>query len=276
MKKSFIYTVAGLLLTFVACDPIEDRDSIGNLVDPADFKYSITQTPGKDYELTLKNETPGVLFSWNYTWDMTLKQHTTVQMLSPGTYTIKITATTAGGLVFTESDPIVVTQENPNAFLEPQWAMLTNKAQGKTWVWDTDKAAPWGNGGFKGCTAPCWWALTPADLDDRGVLNDEMTFNLSAGKNLMLNAASVPAAGTTAGSFDMDLSHKIGEWSNGKLITKNVTVINGINPNAGDAPFYEYYILKLTDTELHLSAAASGEATGDWGEAWFWMFKPKE
>lgn len=275
MKKSLIFAFAGLMLTFVACDPIEDRDSIGSLVDPADFKYSITQTAGKDYELTLKNETPNVLFSWDYTWGMTLKQNTTVKMLSPGTYKIKITAATGGGLVFTESAPVTVTMADPTAFLEPEWELLTNKADGKTWVWDTDKTAPWGNGGFKGCTAPCWWALSPADLAGRGVLNDQMTFNLNSGMNLVLNAASVPEAGITNGTFTLDLNHKIGDWSKGKLVTKNVTVINGIDPNAGNAKFYEYYILKLTEDEFHISAAANKEATGDWAEAWFWLFKPK-
>jgi PKD repeat protein len=272
MKKRIQYALAGLLMALIACDPIENRDDLGALVPKEQFKYTVTQDPQNDFIVHLKNETPNVLFSWDYAWGSTLDQDATVRMLVPGTYKIKITATTAGGLVFDEKQ-ITVTKADPNAFQEPEWARLTNMAAGKTWVWDTGKPAAWGNGGYKGCVAPCWWAVSAADLAGRGVLNDEMTFDLNGGRNLTLKAASVPAAGTTKGSFNLDMTSKIAGWSVGKLTTTNVTVINGINVNDGNAKFTSYDILKITNDELHLAAAKAG--TGDWGEAWFWLFKPK-
>ncbi len=255
-----------------ACTPIEDRDTLGAIVPASDFNYTITKDATNDYILYLENNTPGVLFAWDYAWGTSLRQKDTVRMLVPGDYTIKITATTAGGLVFDEF-PVSVTKADPTAFQDPSWAMLTNMAAGKTWVWDTDKPAPWGNGGFKGCNAPCWWAVSTADLAGRGVGSDEMKFDLNGGRNLTLTAASVPSAGTMKGTFNIDMASQIAGWSVGKLTTTNAVVINGINVNDGNAQFTEYNILKLTDTELQLAAAKAG--TGDWGEAWFWLFKPK-
>lgn len=272
MKKRILYLIAGVVLLIGSCAPIEDREEAGPIVPASDFKYTITQDAANDYILYLENTTPGVFFSWDYAWGSSLRQKDTVRMLVPGSYTIKITGTTAGGIVFDEY-PVTVTKSDPTAFQEPEWSLLTNMAAGKTWVWDTDKPFPWGNGGYKGCTEPCWWKVSPAELAERGVGSDEMTFDLNGGRNLTLVAAKVPSAGTIKGTFNLDMTSKITGWSVGKLTTANVVVINGINVNSGNAQFMDYNILKLTANELQLAAANAG--TGDWGEAFFYLFKPK-
>lgn len=274
MKKGIIYLVAAALL-IGSCTPIEDREEPGPVVPASEFEYSITSMPGADYKLILNNTTPGVMFSWDYAWGVTRKQHDTIRMLVPGTYKIKITATTAGGIVLDEKE-VTITQPDPNAFQEPEWAYLTNLAAGKTWVWDNTVAGPWGNGGFKGCNAPCWWVVNMTDLAGRGVATDEMKFDLNGGRNLTLTAAKVPNAykGVTKGTFDISLGSYFPGWDVGKLSTTNVTVINGIQTNAGNQIEDEFYILKLTNNQLVLCAPEPG-VTGDWGSAWFWMFKPK-
>jgi len=273
MKKRMLYLVGGVVFLIGACTPIEDRQVAGPVVPATDFKYSITNDATNDYVLYLENKTPGVMFSWDYAWGITRKQHDTVAMLVPGTYTIKIMATTAGGLV-TDTKTITVTKSNPSAFQEPEWAMLTNMTLGKTWVWDNSKPAPWGNGGFKGCTAPCWWAVSMTDLNGRGVGADEMTFDLNGGRNLTLTAASVPSAGVIKGTFDLKMGQKLlAGWDVGLLTTTNTTIINGILVNNGNARAESFNVLKLTNTELVLCAGEPG--AGDWGTAWFWMFKPK-
>ena len=76
------------------------------------------------------------------------------------------------------------------------------------------------------------------------------------------------------GTFDLTMGEILKPgWDIGKLTTTNTIVIHGINVNNGNAKYESYYVLKLTNTELVLSAADPG--IGDWGEAWFWMFKPK-
>jgi len=273
MKRKILIYIAGIMLIIGACAPIEDRDILGPKIPASQFVYTITQDPIDDYILYLDNNTPGVLFSWDYAWGTTLKQKDTVHLLVPGSYTIKITGTTEGGLVFDEY-PVTVTKADPDAFQEPEWDMLTSMAAGKTWVWDTDQPAPWGNGGYIGCTAPCWWAVTYDDLVDMDVGSDEMTFDLNGGRNLTLVAASVPSAGTTKGSFNLNMNSVIAGWSVGKLTTTNTTVINGIFVNFDNILVDSYDVLKLTSDELVLSAPEPG-VTWDWGTAWFWMFKPK-
>lgn len=276
MKKTLLYTIIGsMFIAFIACDPIEDRDITGNIVPASEFKYTISQDPQNDYIIYLDNETPEVMFSWDYAWGTSNKQKDTVQMLVPGTYNIKITGTTAGGLVTTEQ-AITVTKSDPDAFQEPEWQMLTNLAEGKTWVWDTNQAAMWGNGSFLSDTHATWWTLGAAGLDDpdRDVLNDEMTFDLNGGRHLTLVAAKTPEPGTIQGVFDLDLTSTIDDWSIGKLTTQNVTIIYGIDVNQGNTKYYDYYILKLTEDELQLAATQPGSGAGS--EAWFWMFKSKK
>ncbi len=102
-----------------------------------------------------------------------------------------------------------------------------------------------------------------------------MTFDLNGGYNLTLKAASRPAAynGTTTGTFDLSFDIFKAGWDVGKLTTTNVTIPMGVQVNLSDQIVNEFYILKLTNTELNLCAPEPG--AGDWGTAWFWMFKPK-
>jgi len=275
MKKRILYLVGGMILLIGACKPVENRQEAGAVVPADAFVYTITNDATNDYILYLENKTPEVMFSWDYAWGVSRKQHDTVKMLVPGTYTVNITATTAGGIV-TTTKVITVTKSDPTAFQEPQWTLLTNLAAGKTWIWDDTKPAPWGNGGYRGCTAPCWWAVSKSDLNGRGVGSDEMKFDLNGGRNLTLTAAQYPALykGVTKGTFNLDFSVARAGWDVGKLTTTNVTVINGMQVNFSNQIENNFYILKLTADELVLSAPEPG-VTGDWGTAWFWMFKPK-
>jgi PKD repeat protein len=276
MKKQVLFLVVGIIILISACKPVENRQEAGPIMPATEFTYTITNDATNDYILYLNNTTPGVMFSWDYAWGVSRKQMDTVQLLVPGTYTIKITATTAGGLVTTTKE-ITVTQAKPGVFQEPEWTYLSNLAAGKTWIWDDTKPAPWGNGGYRGCTAPCWWAVSKTDLNGRGVGSDEMTFDLNGGRNLTLTAAQDPAAykGVTKGSFDLTFGNTWPDWVDiGKLTTANVTVINGMQVNFSNQIENNFYILKLTATELVLSAPEPG-VTGAWGTAWFWMFKPK-
>lgn len=274
MKKRILYVIGGMILLFGACKPIENRQEAGAIVPADQFVYTIKNDATNDYILYLDNKTPGVMFSWDYAWGVSRKQMDTVQLLVPGTYTIKITATTAGGLV-TTTKVVTVTQAKPGVFQEPEWTYLSNLAAGKTWIWDDTKPAPWGNGGYMGCTAPCWWAVSKADLNGRGVGSDEMKFDLNGGRHLTLTAASVPWAGTTAGTFDLSFGSTSGTegWDVGKLTVSNTTIINGIQVNLSNKVEENFYILKLTSTELVLSAPEGVQ--GSWGTAWFWLFKPK-
>lgn len=275
MKRKIFYLVAGTALLIAACEPIEKRQDAGPIVPAEDFVYTIKNDATNDYILYLDNQTPEVMFSWDYAWGVTRKQQDTVRMLVPGNYTIKITALTAGGIVTTTKN-VTVTKADPNAFQEPEWAYLTNFTAGKTWVWNDNLSGVWGNGGYKGCNAPCWWVVNKAGVDGQGAGSDEMTFDLNGGMNLTLKAASRPAAykGTTKGTFNLSFTPTFAGWDVGTLKCTNVTIPLGVQVNFSDQIQYEYYVLKLDADELNLCAPEPG-VTWDWGTAWFWMFKPK-
>ena len=273
MKKKILYLVGGIVFLIGACTPIEDRQVAGPVVPATDFKYTITNDASNDYILYLENKTPGVMFSWDYGWGVTRKQNDTVRMLVPGTYKIRIAATTAGGIV-TDSTTVTVTKSDPTAFQEPEWQMLTNMTLGKTWIWDDTKPSPFGTGGFKGCTEPCWWKLSMADLNGRSVGSDEMKFDLNGGRNLTLTAASVPSAGVIKGTFDLIMGDIVAPgWDIGKLTVTNTSIINGILIDQGNARIETFNLLKLTNTELVMAAPEPG--VGAWGNGWIWLFKPK-
>lgn len=272
MKKRLLYLSGGIVLLIVTCTPIEKREKAGPIVPAADFVYTIKNDAVNDYILYLENKTPGVMFSWDYAWGVSRKQYDTVRMLVPGTYKVNITATTAGGLV-TDSKTITVTKPDPDAFQEPEWGYLTNFTIGKTWVWNPALTKTFGNGGFKGSYGPDWWGQSKTELGATG--NDEMKFDLNGGRHLTLTAATTPWAGTTAGTFDL----KMGEilkpgWDIGKLTTSNTTILKGIYVNNGNVVAETFYVLKLDANELVLSSPDPG-ITGDWGEAFFWLFVPK-
>jgi len=272
MKRQVLFLVGGMIILISACKPVEDRQEAGPIVPATEFTYTITNDATNDYILYLNNTTPGVMFSWDYAWGVSRKQMDTVQLLVPGTYTIKITATTAGGLV-TTTKVVTVTKAKPGVFQEPEWTYLSNLAAGKTWIWNPSLTKTWGNGGFKGSTGPDWWGQSKTELGATG--NDEMKFDLNGGRNLTLTAASTPWAGVTAGTFDLNMGEILKPgWDIGKLTTSNTTVLKGIYVNNGNVVANTFYILKLTATEMVLASPDPG-VTGDWGEAWFWLFVPK-
>jgi hypothetical protein len=272
MKKRILYLVGGIVFLIGACTPIEDRQEPGPVVPAADFTYTIKNDPINDYIVYLDNTTPGVMFSWDYVWGQTRKQTDTVRMQVPGTYKIRITATTAGGLV-TDSATITVTKSDPTAFQEPEWQMLTNMTMGKTWVFDGSLTKTWGNGGFKGSMGADWWGQSKTELGPTG--NDEMTFDLNGGRNLTLNANSVPRAGIIKGTFDLKMGQILKPgWDIGLLTTTNTTVIKGVYVNNGNATAETFYVLKLDANQMLLASPDPG-VTGDWGEAFFWFFVPK-
>ena len=192
--------------------------------------------------------------------------------LSPYTiYYVRAYATNSVGTVYGEQKMF----RTSNNDVESEWALFCGATGEKTWVWDDTLPGAWGNGGYKGCAAPCWWVVPVSDINDQAPgegAGASMTFTI-AGARLIKNFND----GTTVqGSFTFDMS-KItlddggNVWAIGKLNTENVTVLCGKSPNESNAPIYNYDILQLTDDNMVLSYPEPG--AGSWGTAWFWMFK---
>lgn len=156
-----------------------------------------------------------------------------------------------------------------------QWGFLCGTKE-KSWVWDdTDPTAVWGNGGYMGNVSPDWWKVALADIDGQAAgegAGAEMVFAIGGSSLTKIKADGTSSKGSF--SFDMTAKTLLADgtvWAIGKLKTKNVGVLCGIQPNGGGATVYDYDILKLDADKLVLAFAEPGGG----GAAWFWMFKAK-
>jgi hypothetical protein len=244
-----ILTSCLALCALAACDPKEDRDDLPEPMQASALEFSVTQKQDYDNIVYLESKTKGVLPFWDYGTGFSNKAKDTINIPFAGTYYIKYTAYAGGGPV-QDSMKITVTKNDPEFFSSPMWNLLTNGAEGKTWVWamDTPGGAPYGNGSG-GATAPEWWKPTPADVISWGVADDQMTFDLKGAANY----TKVTPKGTTKGLFVLDtLSRTI------KILGSDISNGAGIT----------YVVVTLNQNELTLAQQGDG-----WRN--IWMFKRK-
>lgn len=275
MNKSIIYSML-LAIACISCDPIENRESMGNAIT-AD-QLNVTATPVvvngvNSNKIVLENNSP-VLSSWDYGLGTSSRAYEEVLLVLTGENTIIFTGLNPDGTKITKE--LTVTVDELSFEVPAEWALFCGDGS-KTWAWDDTKEKIWGNGAYLGGTDPGWWGRSISDIDEETTTEGaaaEMIFS-TTGSTL----SKVLSDGSTlAGTFSFDMTKQTLDengnvWGRGKLNTRNVTVLHGISQNEGQIPVYEYDIVRLTDDEMILSYAAAGTAA--WGEAWFWNFKAK-
>ncbi|MDH6356600.1 hypothetical protein [Parabacteroides sp. PF5-9] len=273
MNKSIICSLL-FVAALVACDPIEDRQSMGGAITADQLNISATPVvvDGKNSnKIILENNSP-VLSLWDYGLGTTNKAYDEVLLVLTGENKISFTGLNADGSKITKE--LTVNVDELSFEVPKEWGLFCGDGS-KTWTWDADEEKIWGNGSYLNNTSAGWWGRSINDIS-------EETATEGAGAKMIFSTAGstltkVLSNGTTIpGTFSFDMSKKTkgdsGDvWAEGKLYTKNVTVLHGISTNEGKIPVYEYDILKLTDTHMVVSYAAAGAGSGS--EAWFWMFK---
>ncbi|MGC9150920.1 MAG: hypothetical protein ACP5F6_04080 [Microbacter sp.] len=292
------YSIAAFaVLALASCNPIQSNDgALGALVPASQFKLDVHATTTGGNQIVMINNTPNVAGMWVSGIGTSNKQNDTILLPFLGKNTIYFYGTTAGGIV---KDSITITITTIDHALSPTWTYLAGTGS-KTWVWATDIPANWapgvsagmcfGNGGYLASNAPAWWMNGTSALQNWGVLNDQMTFDLNGGANFTLvtgNNQSMSKndapAGTYHGTFKFNMSNPLVSqnapgatggslWSIGTLTLNGVTVSLGYQPNFGFTPIYTYNILYLDNNVMILAAPEPG-VTGAWGGCWFWVFK---
>lgn len=277
MKKTLIVSLVAATMLLVACDPTEDRDVLSGAITADDLQISATPVlvEGKNSNsIELNSDGVGSLSSWNYGNGTTTSTKTTVQLVLKGANEIVFTGLNHDGTTITKT---LTVQVDTLINVPAEWGLLCGEGE-KTWIWDdTDPSAVWGNGGYKGNVSPAWWKVALADIDGQAAgegAGAEMVFAVGGSSLTKIKSD----ASSAKGSFSFDMSAKTLDdggvvWGIGKLKTKNVGVLCGIQPNGGGATVYEYDILKLDADNLVLAFPEPG--AGSWGTAWFWMFKAK-
>ncbi|WP_142685046.1 hypothetical protein [Chitinophaga polysaccharea] len=248
MKRLHIYFLGLTAALFYACSPYEDRITPA---DPAGIQldFSVTQTPGYDNQVTLESKTKDVIPFWDYGFGTTKNAKAVVILPFAGDFFIKYSAYGAGGPK-TDSVKVTVSENDPKFFASELYNLLTNGADGKTWVWATDVPGGYCFGNGPGnADKPAWWTVGTAGLRDQGVLDDEMTFDLNKNANFTILHKGV----TTKGSFALDTLNK-------------AIKINGADISWGNNVTYN--IIKLNNNELTLVQQGDG-----WRN--LWLFKRK-
>ena len=148
----------------------------------------------------------------------------------------------------------------------------------KVWSWNEGVKNCYGMGDI-GETYPTWWAAPGGTLTfDAGEgYGATMTLAISPkGKNPKLIKRRTDGI-VEEGTFTVDMNEKHPDWKRaiGLFSTKKVTVLCG-RDTKNRPNIYQYWILKLTDTELVLGTADDPHWDEGWGQATLWLFKAVE
>lgn len=279
MKSRLFYFLSIFMVVFASCDPIEDRDQLGGVLDADELAFDIIQEPVGSNNVRFVSKTPAIIPYFDWGTGFSNKETAEAYLPFAGTYTVKFTAYCAGGAVSTSKE-FTVGKNDEDYFKDPAWALLTNGMEGKTWVFATDvptyDGRIWGNGGYLNAPAgPGWWGRTAADAkDDKIDLDSELSFDLTGSANLKVTENGQ----TSEGTFDLRLSPvKDGDgklWAIGSLELSGATIPHGISVNESSKTVYKFTICTLTADELVLSYNTKN-LTNSGTEAWFWRFKRK-
>ncbi len=261
-----------LLLTFSACEPIVNRDTLQNSFNPDDIKLEVIQsTPGGN-GLSLRMTTPGVTGYWDYNIDTKFSDRVDVSYPIPGKSTFTFHVTTA---YMPNNNPAEVEyitksidvqidkldQPLPDAY----YALVGENLEGKTWVFDGGPA-PDGRmwwymspPGDPGAWETAWWnaagtCCPPADAAGK------MVFDLDGAANYTYYSG--PEASGVVGSFSFNSDFS-------KLSISGDQKILGNEEPRGN-PDGQYIIVSLTADKMILYVPSNAGGTG-----WTWIFKPE-
>lgn len=279
MKKSIIFSMLVGTAMLIACDPIEDRDTMSGAITADQLKLSATpiiKEGVKSNYIELNSEGNACLTSWDYGYGAPLT--TTkgiVKVMMAGDNEIVYNGMNADGTIIKKT---LIVHVDKLFDVEPEWAVFCGDKGTKTWVWDEVMGTPWGNGGYKGNTTPGWWTNNIDAIETQAIEKGYPADGKNGSMVFSLKGARITKADGTFGSFSFKMDKKTllddgSVWAIGKLYTKSINVLLGIQPNDGNKVINEYDILKLDADHLYLACPEAG--VGAWGACWFWCFRAK-
>lgn len=277
----------GAMLIFVACEPIEKRESLSPAITEGELDSKISvSVDGNNINCSIEDK--GIIFWQTSSGKQSNTKTSQFYVPLAGDYTVSCTKF-GGDKKVTVTKNVTISQNDPVYYSDEMWELLTNNAEGKTWVWATDGPLQpiWGIGGYRAQLHGGWWGQSFPDLSGQGASeNDEITFDLNKAHNFSsVMLGDGPRPGSGSGYFDMELGpeHQVfygddassGIWSYGKITFTNHTIPLGFQPNVEGNPYaYVFDILTLTEDELILALPEPG-SVAPWNAAWFYQFKRK-
>lgn len=292
MKKIqiFISLFAIISILFMACEPMTDtRPDTGQA--PTADQLGITISPGSDaFHIVVANtsDVTGIA-SWDFgNGSKGTGDEVVVAYPIAGTYTIKLTLVTKGGVasITTEYEQ---TETDFSIFTDPVYINLSggvDQIEGKTWVLDSLQKGHLGVGPTDG-TGLEWWSADPLTKSGTGAYDDEINFKIndfiatysnkgvSYVKGYQKDDPGYSNPRLNKDDYDVDFTPLPGNWSIRKSGDKNYLTLSG--PTAifpcfdVGAKNNEYEIVQVTENLLELTCFSADE---DWTK-WHYYLIPK-
>ncbi len=277
MNKIKIYLCAVIACIMVSCDPIENRDEMGGVLQESDLQLEVYSSSEGSNQVIFANNTPNIGSHWNYGSGISIRQRDTVLLPFLGDTKVTFTGICSGGTVSTTRTVKIDKLDHPT---EKEWTLLAGTdSNGKVWMWDYDELTDgvWGSGGYPGDSAPAWFVAKAGDMDEQDPdagLEGTMLFDLNGAANFTKRKKDGTILEKGSFQFDMSKKKEKGDgtfWSIGTLTIIDGSVLKGVSPNEGGITVHELDILTLTQDKLVL-----GRVMPNGWEAWFWCFKAKK
>lgn len=276
MNKIFYIISAFILVAlFSACEPIVNPVEMGAIITSAD-ELQATVTPVMDgtkkTNKVIVNCTSPVSCQWTDGVKSYVSNNTEMVLFVTGNIDITLNAMTADGTILTKK--FTTTVDEIKFPVEPQYGYFCGSGV-KTWVWAVDNNYSgdhkiWGNGAAGANDYPGWWGRTAADADGDNIdINGKMVFTLNG-----LKFSRTENGVTTNGIFSFDMTTHKYKSSIGSITFTGTTILHGISQNNGKKVVYTFDIKRLSNDEMVLMYPTDPfDATNDWSEGWFSMFK---
>jgi hypothetical protein len=260
--KLSLYAVLLAAVFMASCK--DDTYELGALLDKSQINYEVLQPAAIDAggnTVVLKNNTPGTISMWDYGTGRSNRQIDTIRIAFKGTYTIKFSAITAGGIVECDSKTITVTKDNFSYVNDPMWTNLTGGVgHKKKWFLDVDaksvtrlfsgplffhgRSMKYGGGCVD--AVDCWnwdadyagnsWVMPAADYGS-------MTFSLINGPFIDTNQKTVGR--TESGTYYLDVNKKT-------ISITDAGILHDLGRDACVAAWGDVKILSLTENGMQL------------------------
>ncbi|MFT3679252.1 MAG: hypothetical protein QM791_03200 [Ferruginibacter sp.] len=268
MKLNKIFTWIVLLGAFMYASCKKEKHTLESLPDKSQIKFEVKQDLATDdggNTVILSNLTPETIPMWDYGTGKSNRQTDTVKFAFAGTYTIKFSVVTGGGIVEMDPVTITVTKDNLNYVNDPLWTALSGGVnQEKTWLLDLDAngvskffdgplyfygtTMGWGGACLPGGT-DCWnWPPAWKDntwLMDKGDYGT-ITFSLKGGPFVTAKHLMLPARGTENGTYFLDKDAKT-------LTLTDVTPLHDSNRDGCVAQWGNIKLFSLTENTMQLA-----------------------
>lgn len=261
----------------------KDDHELGNLLSKSQIDFEVVQDLAADpggNTVILKNNTPETVAMWDYGTGRSNRTTDTVRFPFKGSYEIKFSALTAGGVVEMDPVEVTVTEDNFDYISDPLWTFLTGGVGNeKTWILDYGNygifAGPlsyyepqttWTeiqDGTAKLGWAPSWsdnqWIIPAADTASR------MTFRLVNGA--FLNTHKVTEGVDEQGTFFLNANAKTISTTDATILRSAGFIANASNWNN------DLVLLSLTEDQLQIGVRRTNNE-GDY--LYVWNFVSKE